>query len=785
VAVTKMFGASVKRREDPRMITGRANYTDDVRLPGMLSMVILRSPYAHARIKSINVEKARQMPGVVAVYTGKDLVESLAPVPCAWLPPNSDLKVPEYRALAVDTVRYVGDGVAAVVAENRYQAQDAAAAIEVEYEMLPAVVDQEKATQAGAPQLYPDVPNNTAFVWRLAGGDIDAALRDADVVVSQRLINHRLIPTAMETRAAVANYNPGSGELTLWCTSQNPHIHRLLMSAVTGIPETKIRVISTDVGGGFGSKIPFYAGEMIAAAISKDLGRPVKWVEDRRENFVATTHGRDHVDYVDIAAKQDGTITGIRVKAYANMGAYLSTAAPGVPTWLFGLMLSGPYKIPNISVEVHGVLTNTTPTDAYRGAGRPEATYILERMMDLVADRLGMDPVEIRRKNFIAKEEFPYTVATTLEYDSGDYEAALNRALEIVGYEQFRKEQEAARQQGRLLGIGFSTYVEVCGLAPSQAAGAMGFQGGLWESATVRVHPSGKVSVFTGSNPHGQGEETTFAQLVAEELGVPLDDIEIVHGDTGRIPFGMGTYGSRSTAVGGTALIYAARKVRDKGAKIAAHLLEVSPDDIVFDQGRYYVKGAPDRVKTFQEVAGAAYLAWNMPEGVTPGLEETHFFDPINNTYPFGTHVCVVEVDPATGEVKFLRYVAVDDVGNVINPMIVDGQVHGGIAQGLAQAVYETAVYDENGQLLSGSLMDYALPTASMVPTYEVDRTVTPTPVNPMGLKGAGETGTIASTPAVVNAIIDALKPYGITHLDMPLTPQRIWKAIQESQKGS
>ncbi|ACZ38834.1 xanthine dehydrogenase family protein molybdopterin-binding subunit [Sphaerobacter thermophilus] len=785
MAVTKMFGASVKRREDPRMITGRANYTDDVRLPGMLSMVILRSPYAHARIKSINVEKARQMPGVVAVYTGKDLVESLAPVPCAWLPPNSDLKVPEYRALAVDTVRYVGDGVAAVVAENRYQAQDAAAAIEVEYEMLPAVVDQEKATQAGAPQLYPDVPNNTAFVWRLAGGDIDAALRDADVVVSQRLINHRLIPTAMETRAAVANYNPGSGELTLWCTSQNPHIHRLLMSAVTGIPETKIRVISTDVGGGFGSKIPFYAGEMIAAAISKDLGRPVKWVEDRRENFVATTHGRDHVDYVDIAAKQDGTITGIRVKAYANMGAYLSTAAPGVPTWLFGLMLSGPYKIPNISVEVHGVLTNTTPTDAYRGAGRPEATYILERMMDLVADRLGMDPVEIRRKNFIAKEEFPYTVATTLEYDSGDYEAALNRALEIVGYEQFRKEQEAARQQGRLLGIGFSTYVEVCGLAPSQAAGAMGFQGGLWESATVRVHPSGKVSVFTGSNPHGQGEETTFAQLVAEELGVPLDDIEIVHGDTGRIPFGMGTYGSRSTAVGGTALIYAARKVRDKGAKIAAHLLEVSPDDIVFDQGRYYVKGAPDRVKTFQEVAGAAYLAWNMPEGVTPGLEETHFFDPINNTYPFGTHVCVVEVDPATGEVKFLRYVAVDDVGNVINPMIVDGQVHGGIAQGLAQAVYETAVYDENGQLLSGSLMDYALPTASMVPTYEVDRTVTPTPVNPMGLKGAGETGTIASTPAVVNAIIDALKPYGITHLDMPLTPQRIWKAIQESQKGS
>ncbi|MDI3340814.1 MAG: molybdopterin-dependent oxidoreductase [Sphaerobacter sp.] len=785
MAVTKLFGASIKRREDPRMITGRANYTDDVRLPGTLSLAILRSPYAHARIKRINVEKARQLPGVVAVYTGKDLADTLAPVPCAWLPPNSDLKVPEYRALAIDTVRYVGDGVAAVVAEDRYRAADALAAIEVDYEILPAVVDQEKAVAEGAPQLYADVPNNTAFVWRLSGGDVEAALAQADVVVSQRLVNHRLIPTAMETRAALAYYNPGSGELTLWCTSQNPHIHRLLLSAVTGLPETRIRVISTDVGGGFGSKLPFYAGEMIASAIAKDLGRPIKWVEDRRENFVATTHGRDHIDYVDVAAKRDGTITGIRVRSYANMGAYLSTAAPGVPTWLFGLMLSGPYTIPNVAVEVYGVLTNTTPTDAYRGAGRPEATYILERMMDLVADRLGMDPVEIRRKNFIPKDKFPYTVATTLQYDSGDYELTLNRALEIVGYDAFRKEQAEARKQGRLLGIGLSSYVEVCGLAPSQAAGAMGFQGGLWESATVRVHPSGKVSVFTGANPHGQGEETTFAQLVADELGVPIDDVEVVHGDTGRIPFGMGTYGSRSTAVGGSALVYAARKVRDKGAKIAAHLLEVSPDDIVFDQGRYYVKGAPDRVKTFQEVAGAAYLAWSMPEGVTPGLEETHFFDPINNTYPFGTHVCVVEVDPHTGQVTFRRYVAVDDVGHVINPMIVDGQVHGGIAQGLAQAVYEAAVYDENGQLLTGSLMDYAIPTASMVPTYEVDRTETPTPVNPMGLKGAGETGTIASTPAVVNAIIDALKPYGITHLDMPLTPQRIWQAIQQAQKGS
>ncbi len=784
MAVTKLFGASVKRREDPRMITGKGSYTDDIRLPGTLALALVRSPYPHARIRDIDVSKARSMPGVVAIYTGQDLKDKLAPVPCAWLPPDCDLKVPEYRALAIDKVRYVGDAVAAVVAENRYLAQDAADAIEVDYEPLPGIVNQEQATKEGAPQLYDDVPNNIAFRWHLSGGDIDAAFREADVTVKRRLINQRLIPVAMETRGALAEYNPGSGEMTIWCTSQNPHIHRLLFSAVTGIPETRIRVVSTDVGGGFGSKIPFYAGEMIAAAIAKDLGRPIKWVEDRRENFVATTHGRDHIDDVEVAAKRDGTVTGIRVTTYANMGAYLSTAAPGVPTWLFALMLCGPYAIRAVDATVYGVLTNTTPTDAYRGAGRPEATYILERMMDLVARELGMDPVEVRRRNFVPPDDFPHTTATGLVYDSGNYDLALRRALEIVGYDQFRREQEEARRQGRYLGIGFSTYVEVCGLAPSQAAGAMGFQGGLWESATVRVHPSGKVSVFTGSNPHGQGEETTFAQLVADELGVPIDDVEIVHGDTDKIPFGMGTYGSRSTAVGGTALVKAAQKVRDKAALIAAHLLEVSKEDVVFDQGRFYVKGSPDRAKTFQEVAGAAYLAWSMPEGVTPGLEETAFHDPSNNVFPFGTHICVVEVNPDTGQVAFRRYVAVDDVGRVINPMIVDGQVHGGITQGLAQAVYETAVYDEGGQLLSGSLMDYAVPKASMVPMYEVDRTETPTPVNPMGVKGAGETGTIASTPAVVNAVVDALAPFGIDHLDMPLTPQRIWQAIHE-RKGS
>lgn len=784
MAVSRLFGASVKRREDPRFIRGQGSFTDDVKLPGMLSLAILRSPYAHARITHINATKARSMPGVVAVYTGQDLIDRLQPVPTAWLIPNSDLKVPEYRALAVDKVRFVGDGVVAVVAIDRYIAQDALDAIEVDYDILPAVVDQEQATQPGAPQLYDDVRNNTAFCFRLSGGDVDSAFRDADVTVSQRLVNQRLIPTPIETRSAVANYNPGSGELTLWCTSQNPHVHRLLLSGVTGIPESRIRVISTDVGGGFGSKIPFYAGEMIASAITKDLGRPVRWTEDRRENYVATTHGRDHIDYVEVAAKKDGTITGLRVKAYANMGAHLSTAAPGVPTWLFATILSGPYDIPNISSEIYGVLTNTTPTDAYRGAGRPEATYILERIMDLVAKELDLDPVDVRRKNFIPKEKFPFTVTTGLTYDSGDYEIALDRALEILNYPQFRQEQAEARKQGRLLGVGFSTYVEVCGLAPSSAAGAMGWQGGLWESANVRIHPTAKVSVFTGSSPHGQGHETTFAQLISDELGVPIENVEIVHGDTEMIPFGWGTYGSRSTAVGGTAMVLAARKVRDKAAKIAAHMLEASPEDIIFDQGRFHVRGAPDRDKTIEEVALAAYTAWSMPEGVTPGLEENYFFDPTNFTFPFGTHICVAEVDPETAHVKILRYIAVDDVGHVINPMIVDGQVHGGIAQGLAQAIYETAVYDDNGQLLTGSLMDYAVPRASMLPSYEVDRTETPTPVNPMGVKGAGETGTIASTPAVVNAIIDALSPFEIDHLDMPLTPQRIWQAVQE-RKGS
>ncbi len=784
MAVTKMFGASVKRREDSRMMTGRAEYTDDVRLTHTLHMCIVRSPYAHARIKSIDTSAAKSMPGVVAVYTGEDLKDDLGQVPCAWLIPDCNLKVPEYRAVAIDKVRFVGDQVAVVVAEDRYQAEDAADAVSVDYEPLDVVTNQEDALQDGAPQLYDDVPNNLAFQWKIGGGDFDAAFASADVKISQRFVNHRLIANAIETRGATVEYNPGSGRLTAWITSQNPHIHRFLISGATGIPETDIRIISTDVGGGFGSKIPTYAGEMLACAIARKLGAQVKWMETRRENYVTNAHGRDHIDYVDVAASKDGVVSGIRVNSFANHGAYLSTAAPGVPTWLFGTMLSGAYKIPNIDCTVNGVLTNTTTTDAYRGAGRPEATYILERVMDLVAHETGLDPVEVRRRNFIQPHEFPYTVATTLEYDSGNYEEALNQALQTVGYEDFRREQEQARAEGRLLGIGFSTYVEVCGLAPSAAAGAMGFQGGLWESSTVRMHPTGKVTAFTGASPHGQGEETTFAQLIADELGVPFHDIEIVHSDTDRIPFGWGTYGSRTTAVGGSAMVYASRRIIDKARRFAAHMLEVSVDDIDFNDGIFSVKGSPEQSKTIQDVCLAAYLAWDLPEGEHPGLEESYFFDPTNFTFPFGTHICIVEIEPDTGQIEIKRYVAVDDLGNVINPMIVDGQIHGGITQGIAQALYEYAVYDESGQLLTGSMMDYCVPKFHHVPTFELGRTVTPTPVNPMGLKGAGETGTIASTPAVVNAIIDALRPLGVKHVDMPFTSERVWNVIQE-RKGS
>lgn len=781
--MAKLFGTAIRRREDPRLVTGRATYTDDLRLPGMAYAAFLRSPYAHARIRRIDASRARALPGVLAVFTGADL-QGVRPIPTAWLVPNAGLKTPPHPALATEVVRYVGDAVAMVVAEDRYVARDAPEHIEVEYEELPAVVDQERAMQPGAPQLHPDAPGNVAFHWKC--GDearTDEAIAEAErapdgVVVRQRLINHRLIPTPMETRGAVAQYNPATGEMTVWLTSQNPHIHRVLLSGVLGIPEHKLRVIAPEVGGGFGSKIPCYPDEALVAFAARKLGRPVKWLEERRENYQATTHGRDHIQDVVIAGRRDGTITALKVRALANLGAYLSTAAPGIPTILFGLMLQGPYRVPNVACEVYGIFTNTTPVDAYRGAGRPEATYILERMVDLFAREVGMDPAEVRRRNFIAPDAFPYTTPTGLSYDSGNYERALDRALELAGYRELRAKQEEAFREGRLLGIGVCSYVEICGLGPSQAAGATGFQGGLWESALVRVHPTGKVAVYIGTSPHGQGEETTFAQIVADELGVPIEDVEIVHGDTGAIPMGWGTYGSRTTPVGGNAVALAARRVVEKARKVAAHLLEASEQDVVFEEGRFYVKGAPDRAKTFQEVTLQAYLAWNLPKDVEPSLEASAFYDPTNFVFPFGTHVCVVEVDRETGQTKVVKYVAVDDCGRVINPMIVEGQVHGGVVQGIGQALWEYARYDESGQLVTGSMLDYAVPKASFLPEIISERTETPAPGNPLGVKGVGETGTIAATPAVVNAVMDALARLGVRHIDMPLTPERVYAAI-------
>jgi len=782
MAVSKLFGAKIKRREDPRLITGKATYTDDVQLPGLTSAHIVRSPHAHARIKRIDVEAARRHPGVVGVFTAKELKGVIKPIPTAWLIPNSDLKTPPHHALAEDVVRYVGDGVAVVVAEDRYAARDAAALVRVEYEPLPAVIDQVKAAAAGAPQLHADVPGNLAFKWTVAGGDAAKAFKEAEsggVVISQRFVNQRLIPNAIEPRSVVAQYNDGSGDLTVRYTTQNPHIARFLMSVVTGLPEHKIRIVAPEVGGGFGSKIPFYADEAIVAFCARETGRPVKWTEDRRENYLATIHGRDHVTELEIAARKDGTITAIRGKTWANMGAYLSTAAPGIPTILHGLILTGPFAIPNIDYTVYGVFTNTTPVDAYRGAGRPEATYLIERMVDLVAGRLKMDPAEIRRKNFIPADKFPYTTAEGLAYDSGNYEPALNKALEMVDYKRLREEQKRGPKNGKHIGIGLSTYVEICGLGPSPVAGAVGFQGGLWESAVVRLHPTGKATVFTGASPHGQGEETTFAQIVGDELGLPIEDIEVVHGDTDRIPMGWGSYGSRTAVVGGAAVVLAARKVREKATKIAAHMLEAAEKDIVHDQGRYSVRGSPDRAKTIQEVTLQAHLAWNLPPGVEPSLEASAFYDPSNFTFPFGTHIAVVEVDADTGEVHLARYIAVDDMGRVINPLIVDGQVHGGIVQGVAQALYEGAAYTPDGQLVTGTMADYPVPKAHMFPAIQTDRTETPSPHNPLGVKGAGETGTIASTAAAANAVMDALRPFGITHLDMPLTPERIWNAIR------
>lgn len=782
---TRIFGSGIRRREDPRLITGQAKYTDDMTLPRMIHMAVVRSPYAHARVKSIDASAARAMPGVVGVYTGADI--DLAAIPCAWLLPDSDLKTPDHPALATDKVRYVGDGVAIVLAEDRYLAQDAAEAVEVEYEPLDVAIDPEKAAADGAPQLHDDVPNNIAFHWVSSSGDggVEGAFAEAEVVVSERIVQQRLLPTAMEPRSALAQWNAAAGDLTVWCTSQNPHIHRHILAAMTGVPDHKLRVVAPEVGGGFGSKIPVYADEALTAWAARKTGRPVKWTETRSENYLATIHGRDHVEYVEMAAKKDGTITALRGRIYAGLGAYLSTAGPGVPTILHGLMYSNVYTIPHIRCEVFGVFNNGTPVDAYRGAGRPEAVFLVERLVDRMAAELGMDAVDLRRKNLIPPFQDGHTVATGLTYDSGDYQATLDKALEKVGYARLRKDQEEARQKGRLVGIGVTTYAEICGLGPSQVAGAIGFQGGLWESAILRISATGKVQVLIGTSPHGQGEETTFAQLVSQELGFPVEDIEVVHGDTDRTPMGWGTYGSRTTPVSGAALALASRKIKEKARLLAAHLLEASAEDIDYEDGKFFVKGSPEQHKTIQDIALMATLAWNLPEGMDPGLEASQFYDPPNFVYPFGCHIALVEVCPETGQVLLMRYVAVDDCGPQINPVIVAGQVHGGVVQGIGQTLYEGAVYDEQGQLLTGTMMDYTLPRADMFPQLELDHTVTPSPHHPVGVKGVGETGTIASTITVYNAVIDALRPRGIEQVAMPMTPARIWQALRQSGGGN
>jgi aerobic carbon-monoxide dehydrogenase large subunit len=781
---SRVFGSGIRRREDPRLMTGTARYTDDIVLPGTVHAAVLRSPHGHARLKRIDTSRAKAAAGVVGVFTGADSESALNPIPCCWLVPNSNLKTSPYPTMAKDVVRFVGDALAVVVADTPHQAYDALDLIDVDYEPLPAVVDPETAAKPGAPVLHAEAPDNVAFHWTVAGGDIDAAFKNAEVVVRERIIQQRLIPTAIEPRSALAHFVTATGELTLWNTTQNPHIVRFVMSLVTGVPEDRLRVIAPEVGGGFGSKIAQIQGDFIAVFCSMKLGRPVRWTETRSENYLSTTHGRDHVQDVELAATKDGRILGLRCTVWAGMGAYLSTAAPGIPTILHGLMLSGPYTVPAVKEDVYGVYTNTTPVEAYRGAGRPEATFMLERMIDLLADNVGIDPVEVRRRNLIPAFTNGHDVVTGLKYDSGNYQGALDKALAHIGYDALRAEQKAAREQGRYLGIGVSTYVEICGLGPSQVAGAVGFQGGLWESAIVRFHPSGKVNVFIGASPHGQGEETTFAQIVADELGVGVGDVKVVHGDTDNTPMGWGTYGSRTTAVGGAALAVATRKIKEKAKLLAGHLLEAAVEDIEYADGKFFVKGVPDRHKTIQDIALLANVAWNLPAGMEAGLEATSFYDPPNFVYPFGTHVAVVEIDPETGRVDLKRYVAVDDCGPQINPVIVEGQVHGGVVQGIGQALWEGAVYDANGQLLTGSLTDYAIPRADLLPDIEVLSTVTPSPHHPLGVKGIGEAGTIASTCTVYNAVIDALEPFNVSSIQMPMTPERVWRAMHR-QKGA
>ena len=780
-----LIGASVRRTEDRRFLSGNGRYTDDITLPGQCFAAFVRSPHAHATFRKISAQAAYQAPGVLCVLTGADMnADGLGGLVCSWIihsADGSEMNHPAHPALAVETVRYVGEPVAVVIAETRQQAKNAAELVEVDYAELPVVTDPARARDAGAPRLHHDTPDNTCYRWELGDATAtEAAFAAAHHVTRLELVNNRLAPNALEPRAAIGQHDPGTDSFTLYTTSQNPHVARLLLSAFVGIaPEHKLRVIAPDVGGGFGSKIFLYSEETVCLWAAKRVGRPVKWTAERSESFLNDAHGRDHVTAAELALDENGAFLGLRVRTTANMGAYLSTFASAIPTWLYGTLLAGPYVTPAVHVAVDAVFTNSAPVDAYRGAGRPEASYVLERLVDKAARELALDPAELRRRNFIPVDAFPYDTPVALTYDTGDYQASLDKALEIADYAGFAARRAEAKARGKRRGIGLSCYIEACGIAPSQLAGELGASVGLFESAEVRVNPTGTVSLFTGTHSHGQGHETTLAQIVADRLGLALDAVDVVHGDTGRVQYGLGTYGSRSLAVGGSAVVRALDKIIDKGRKIAAHMLEAAVEDIEFCDGAFRVAGT-DKAMSFAEIAFAANVPHHFPPGeMEPGLDETAFYDPVNFTFPAGTHVCEVEIDPETGVVRVEKFTAVDDFGTVINPMIVAGQVHGGLAQGLGQALLEHCVYDrESGQLVTGSLMDYCLPRADDLPAFDLALTETACTHNPLGAKGCGEAGAIGSPPAVINAIANALD---IDHIDMPATPEKVWRAARRA----
>ncbi|CAN5784681.1 molybdopterin-dependent oxidoreductase [soil metagenome] len=778
---TSSIGQPLHRKEDARLVTGQTRWTDNLSAPGTLHMAVLRSPMAHAKIVNTDTSPALEQPGVIAAFTGTDLADELGALPCAW-PVTDDMVHPDHRPLATDEVRYVGDGVAVVVGRDRYAVADAVEHIVVDYDPLPAVVDMERALTDEV-LVHSDKGTNTAFVWPFSAGDIDDAFGSADVVVERRFIQQRLIPTAIEPRAVLVEPVAAAGEYTVYSATQVPHILRLMLALTTGISEAKLRVVAPDVGGGFGSKLNVYAEEVIALVLAKRLGRPIKWTESRSEGYQATIHGRDQIQDIAIAADRDGRIRGLKVDLKADMGAYLQLVTPGVPI-LGAFMFPAIYKMDAYDFRCTGVFTTKTPTDAYRGAGRPEATYAIERIMDELAAELGTDPMELRKRNWIRHEDFPFETIAGLTYDSGNYEAATERAMELFGWDDQRREQAERRDRGDhvQLGIGISTYTEMCGLAPSRVLGSLSYGAGGWEAASVRVTPTGKVEVVTGTSPHGQGHVTAWSQIAADALGVSFDDVEVLHGDTKIAPSGMDTYGSRSLVVGGIAVHKAAERVVEKAKRFAAHLLEASEEDIEFSDGRFTVRGSPEAATTIQDVALAVFAAHDYPEELEPDLSSNYVLDPENFSFPHGTHLCAVEVDTETGRATIRRYVCVDDVGKVINPQIVEGQVHGGVAQGIAQALYEEAVYDDDGNLTTGTLVDYYVPGAPDLPAFTTDRTETPATSNPLGVKGVGEAGTIASTPAVINAIVDAVRHLGVNDIRMPASPERVWRALREAR---